>query len=196
MKFMKLISLLAILALFVGCASKGYVEEQIRASESRTSAQLTDVSGKSSSMETELAQLKALSKQLEEKTEMALNEAKGFENYQIIWQGEINFDFDSYQIMSVAEQSLMEAGQKMEQSAGSLVELIGHTDQTGSNKYNLMLGERRAESVRRFLNDRFGISLYRMFTLSYGKEKPMAMMEQPNSASKNRRVKVVVWGEL
>lgn len=191
-----MIALLGILALVAGCASKGYVEEQIRASETRTSAQLTDVSGKAGSLESEVAQLKALSKQLEEKTEMALNEAKGFENYQIIWQGEVNFDFDSYAIKPVAEQTLMEAGQKMEQVPGSLVELVGYTDKTGSNKYNLELGNKRAESVKRFLNDRFGVSLYRMFTLSYGKDKPVAMMDQPNSASKNRRVKVMVWGEL
>lgn len=196
MKILKMIALLGILALVAGCASKGYVEEQIRASETRTSAQLTDVSGKAGSLESEVAQLKALSKQLEEKTEMALNEAKGFENYQIIWQGEVNFDFDSYAIKPVAEQTLMEAGQKMEQVPGSLVELVGYTDKTGSNKYNLELGNKRAESVKRFLNDRFGVSLYRMFTLSYGKDKPVAMMDQPNSASKNRRVKVMVWGEL
>ena len=127
---------------------------------------------------------------------MALNQAKGFENYQVIWEGEINFDFDSYEITSVAEQTLMEAGQKMETSTESLVELVGHTDKTGSNAYNLTLGEKRAESVRRFLNDRFGISLYRMFTLSYGEGKPTALPDEGNSASRNRRVRLRVWGEL
>ena len=99
-----------------------------------------------------------------------------------------------YSIM--AEQTLMEAGQKMEQNPKSLVELVGHTDRTGSNKYNLLLGERRAESVKRFLADRFGISLYRMFTLSYGKEKPLELPDQANASHKNRRVKIVVWGDL
>ena len=196
MKLAKLILMFAALALMTGCASKGFVEEQIRASESRTSAQLTDVSGKASSMETEIEQLKDLSRQLSEKTDMALNQAKGFENYQILWQGEVNFDFDSYDITSIAEQSLMEVGQKMEEHPEALVELVGHTDQTGSNTYNLVLGEKRAESVRRFLADRFGISLYRMFTLSYGKQKPLELPDQANANHKNRRVKVVVWGKL
>jgi outer membrane protein OmpA-like peptidoglycan-associated protein len=193
MKMTKLCVLLAVAAMISGCASKGFVEKQIAASEGRSSSQLSD---KASGMEAEIEQLKVLSGQLSDKTDMALNKAKGFENYQIIWQGEVNFDFDSYEITPVAEQTLMEAGQKMESSPKALIELVGHTDRTGSNKYNLTLGERRAESVKRFLADRFGISLYRMFTLSYGKEKPLEMPDQANAAHKNRRVKVVIWGDL
>ncbi len=193
MKFAKLISMIAALALLTGCASKGFVEEQIRASESRTAAQLTDVSGKTSS---EIEQLKELSRQLSEKTDMAINQAKGFENYQILWQGEVNFDFDSDDVTSIGEQSLMEAGQKMVDHPEALVELVGHTDQTGSNNYNLLLGTRRAESVKRFLAERFGISLYRMFTMSYGKQKPLELPDQANANHKNRRVKVIVWGRL
>ena len=75
---------------------------------------------------------------------MALNQSQGFENYQIIWEGEVNFDFDSDEITSAAEQTLMDAGQKLETSSESLVELVGHTDNTGSNAYNLALGERRS----------------------------------------------------
>ena len=98
----------------------------------------------------DLQKLQALQSDLESKAEMALNQAEGFENYQVIWEGEVNFDFDSDEITSVAEQTLMDAGQKMESGPESLVELIGHTDKTGSNAYNLALGERRSESVRRF----------------------------------------------
>ncbi len=196
MKPAKQILVFASLALLTGCASKGFVEKQIRASESKTSAQLTDVSGRTGSVEAELEQLKALSNQLSEKTDMAINKAKGFENYRIIWQGEVNFDFDSYDITPLTEQSLMEVGQKLEEHPEGLVELVGHTDMTGSNTYNLLLGERRAESVKRFLADHFGISLYRMFTLSYGKQKPLELPDQANTNHKNRRVKILVWGRL
>ena len=195
MPIKRLIILLTVIALITGCgASKNYVDEQIRNSEARTSSQLGDVEGQTSATSLDLQKLQALQNDLESK--MALNQAKGFENYQVIWEGEVNFDFDSYEITSVAEQTLMEAGQKMELSTESLVELVGHTDRTGSNAYNIALGNRRAESVRRFLADRYGISLYRMFTLSYGEEKAAAMSDEPNSASRNRRVTVRVWGEL
>lgn len=197
MPIKRLIILLSVIALVAGCgASKNYVDEQIRNSEARTSAQLGDVEGKASATSLDLQKLQALQSELDAKAEMALNQAKGFENYQIIWEGEVNFDFDSDQITSAAEQTLMDAGQKLETSSESLVELVGHTDNTGSNAYNLALGERRSESVRRFLADRFGISLYRMFTLSYGEDKAAAMSDEPNSASRNRRVTVRIWGEL
>ncbi len=197
MPIKRLIILLSVIALIAGCgASKNYVDEQIRNSEARTSAQVGDVEGMASTTSLDLQKLQALQSDLEAKAEMALNQAQGFENYQIIWEGEVNFDFDSDEITSAAEQTLMDAGQKMESSAESLVELVGHTDNTGSNAYNLELGGRRSESVRRFLADRFGISLYRMFTLSYGEEKAAAMSDEPNSASRNRRVKLIVWGQL
>lgn len=197
MPIKRLIILLSVIALVAGCgASKNYVDDQIRNSEARTSAQLGDVEGKASATSLDLQKLQALQSELDAKAEMALNQAKGFENYQIIWEGEVNFDFDSDQITSAAEQTLMDAGQKLETSSESLVELVGHTDNTGSNAYNLALGERRSESVRRFLADRFGISLYRMFTLSYGEDKAAAMSDEPNSASRNRRVTVRIWGEL
>lgn len=197
MPIKRLIILLSVIALVAGCgASKNYVDEQIRNSEARTSAQLGDVEGKASATSLDLQKLQALQNDLEAKADMALNQSQGFENYRIIWEGEVNFDFDSDQITSAAEQTLMDAGQKLETSSESLVELVGHTDNTGSNAYNLALGERRSESVRRFLADRFGISLYRMFTLSYGEDKAAAMSDEPNSASRNRRVTVRVWGEL
>jgi len=197
MPIKRLIILLSVFALVAGCgASKNYVDEQIRNSEARTSAQLGDVEGKASATSLDLQKLQALQSELDAKAEMALNQAKGFENYQIIWEGEVNFDFDSDQITSAAEQTLMDAGQKLETSSESLVELVGHTDNTGSNAYNLALGERRSESVKRFLADRFGISLYRMFTLSYGEDKAAAISDEPNSASRNRRVTVRIWGDL
>ena len=72
----------------------------------------------------------------------------------------------------------------------------GYTDATGTSKYNLLLGEKRANSARRYLADNYGISLYRMFIISWGEDKPVAMPDEKNASSKNRRVKVTIWGTL
>jgi len=183
--------------LFIGCgASKDYVTQQISQSESKTNAQINSLRDKTNANADQLAKLQSLSKELATKTDMAINKAKGFENYQIIWKGEINFDFDSYLINANAEQILNEAGKKMEEHPGSIIEIAGYTDRTGSSKYNLMLGEERANSAKRFLSDQFGISLYRMFIISYGKQKPIALPDEKHSSSKNRRVTLTIWGEL
>ncbi|RME30294.1 MAG: OmpA family protein [Candidatus Zixiibacteriota bacterium] len=194
---MKRIAFALPLLLLVGCGvNKDYVQEQIAASEARQKAELTSLSSKADQNAAEVAKLKDLANQLQSKTDMALNEAAGFENYQIIWSGEINFDFDSYEITSTAADILNEAGQKLESAPKSLVEIIGYTDKTGPASYNLVLGEKRADAAKRFLADHFGIALYRMFTLSYGEEKPKAAADENQANSQNRRVEIRVWGPI
>lgn len=192
-----IIGILLLALMFVGCGvNKDYVAQQIQDSESRSKTQIDAIGDKTDGNASEIAKLRSLAGELSEKADMAIDKAKGFENYQIIWQGEFNFDFDSYLINASAEQILIEAGEKMEQNTGSIIELSGHTDRTGNAKYNLMLGEQRANSAKRFLSERFGISLYRMFVISYGEQKPIALPDENQAASKNRRVILAVWGEL
>ncbi len=188
----------AALALFAaGCGvNKDFVQEQISQSEARTGSKIVTLQDKTDANAGEIVKLQSLAKQLSDKTDLAINEAKGFENYQIIWSGVINYDFDSYEINDGAAAILNEAGQKMEENPGSVIEIAGHTDRTGSAKYNLMLGDKRANAAKRFLTDHFGISLYRLFVISHGEEKPVAMPDERNAASKNRRVTLKVWGQL
>jgi peptidoglycan-associated lipoprotein len=193
MKLMLVASLMALLLL--GCGvNKEYVSQQIADSESRTNAKIDGVSDKSDTNATEIASLKSLAAQLEEKADLAINKAEGFENYQMLWSGEVNFAFDSYEIDDVAAGILNEAGEKLEAAGGSVIEIVGHTDRTGASKYNYLLGEKRASSAKRYLAERFGISLYRMFILSYGEDKPVAMPDEQQASSKNRRVTLAIWG--
>lgn len=191
------VGLLALVLFAAGCGvNKDYVAEQIQASEARTNAQISSVSNKTDSNAAEVAKLQALAKELGSKADMAINKASGFENYQVLWTGEVNFAFDSFEIDDIAATIINEAGAKMEQVPGSLLEIVGHTDATGSAKYNLTMGEKRADAVKRHLADNFGISLYRMFVLSYGESKPKAMMDENQAASKNRRATLTIWGAM
>jgi outer membrane protein OmpA-like peptidoglycan-associated protein len=191
----KLIFVVLLAALMVaGCgASKGYVDEQIAAAEARMNSQVSTVSSKADANAAEVAKLKDLAAQLQEKTDMAINKAAGFENYQIIWSGEINFAFDSYALDNVSTDILTEAGQKLEGTPNAIVELAGHCDRTGSKTYNYELGQMRAAEAQRFFAERFGIQSYRMFIISYGKDKPQAAPDEKYSASKNRRVNLTIW---
>jgi outer membrane protein OmpA-like peptidoglycan-associated protein len=192
-----LIVALALLLFTGGCGvNKKYVSDEIAASEARTNAQVSDLKGSADKNKADIAALQRLSKELGEKADLAINKASGFENYQIIWSGEIHFAFDSYDIDGVAAAILDECGVKMEEVPSSLLEVTGYTDRTGSSNYNLMLGQARADATTRYLSEKFGVSLYRMFTASYGKSKPVAMPDEANSAAKNRRVKLAVWGPM
>ncbi len=185
------------LLLASGCGvKKDYVNQSIADSEAKMNDKVSALQNDVTANQDQLQKLQALSQELSKKTDMALNKAAGFENYQQIWDGVINFDFDSYDITSAAEGILMDACEKLEQNPGAVIEIGGHTDKTGSSKYNYMLGRMRAESAKRFLSERCGVSMYRMFEVSYGKDKPVAMSDEMNAASKNRRVTLKIWGPM
>ncbi|MEW5795433.1 MAG: OmpA family protein [Candidatus Zixiibacteriota bacterium] len=178
--------------ILAGCGvNKDYVAEQIAASEAKTTSQIQAAQEKS---DADIAKFQQLAQQLEAKADLAINKASGFENYQVIWSGEINFAFDSYDIDGIAGSILNEAGTKLEQIPHALIEITGHTDKTGSASYNLVLGEKRANAAKRYLADKFGISLYRMFINSFGEQKPVAMPDERNASSRNRRVMLSIWG--
>jgi peptidoglycan-associated lipoprotein len=67
----------------------------------------------------------------------------------------------------------------------------GHCDERGTREYNLALGERRADSVKRFISS-FGIDPDRISTISYGKEKPAVEGASQDIWSKNRRAEIVI----
>jgi peptidoglycan-associated lipoprotein len=189
--------ILVLAAMVAGCgASKAYVDQAVSESESRSSAQYTGLRDATDGNAEEISKLRGLAAELADKTDMAINKATGFEDYQIIWEGLVNFDYDSYDITATAESILMEGGEKMERNPRSLMEIVGHTDHSGSAKYNLMLGEKRADATKRFLVDHFGISLYRLFAVSHGEQKPLAMPDESQASSRNRRVQLKLWGTL
>ncbi|MCD6249280.1 MAG: OmpA family protein [candidate division Zixibacteria bacterium] len=197
MKIRLMLSLLIVALMAGGCGvNKTYVASEIAASEARTAAELDQVRDKTDLNATEITRLQGLATALDEKADLAINKASGFENYQIIWSGKISYDFDDYNINGVAASILDEAGMKLEEVPHSLIEIVGHTDQTGSAKYNIMLGEKRANAAKRYLADKFGTSLYRMFIVSYGEEKPVALPDERNASSQNRRVTLTIWGSI
>jgi peptidoglycan-associated lipoprotein len=188
--------LLMAVLLIAGCASKGYVDTRVAEAESRRQQELDDLKSKAALNAEDIEKLKTLTQELSSKADMALNEAKGFEDYQVIWEGTVHFDFDSYEITQVAQETMDELGKKMLEYPRSLLEIEGHTDQSGPKKYNMVLGMDRATSVQNYLINNYGIGLFRMFTTSYGKSRPIALPDEKNAYSKNRRVELKLWGML
>jgi peptidoglycan-associated lipoprotein len=69
----------------------------------------------------------------------------------------------------------------------------GHADERGTREYNFALGSRRAESVKNYLASK-GVSTSRMKTISYGKERPVAVCDDISCWSQNRRAVTVLDG--
>lgn len=102
----------------------------------------------------------------------------------------IYFDFDSSEIRPDGRPVLEANARYLLANPTVAVTLEGHTDERGTREYNIGLGDRRAEVVRRALNA-YGVSAEQMRTLSYGEERPAATGHTEESYAQNRRVEIV-----
>jgi outer membrane protein OmpA-like peptidoglycan-associated protein len=104
---------------------------------------------------------------------------------------EINFDFNSASIGSKALPQVTALGDALSSSdlKGRTFVVAGHTDAKGSESYNQVLSERRAEAVKRFLREKYGIEAGNLVTVGYGKSQLKSATDP--LADENRRVQVV-----
>ena len=102
----------------------------------------------------------------------------------------IYFDFDSSDIRPEFVDVVAAHGRFLAGNASIRVRLEGHTDERGSREYNIGLGERRAQTVKRALMLQ-GVKEAQIATVSYGEERPAAAGSDEAAYSKNRRVELV-----
>ena len=102
----------------------------------------------------------------------------------------IYFDYDSY-VIKPEFQSLIEAHARFLKANNSRkIAIEGHTDERGGREYNLALGQRRSEAVRRSLG-LLGVPDTQVEAVSFGKEKPAAPGSDEASWAQNRRAEIV-----
>ncbi len=109
----------------------------------------------------------------------------------------VHFDFDKSDIRPDAEQVLQRKVTVLREYPGVTLRIEGHCDERGSNEYNLALGQRRAESVRRYLMS-YGIETGRFTTISYGEERALVNASNEEAWAQNRRAEfgVTNYGRL
>ena len=106
--------------------------------------------------------------------------------------GSIYFDYDSSSIRGDAKTTLKANGQAMSShSEWKTITLEGHTDERGSEEYNLALGERRANAAKQYLAD-LGAPTSRMVTVSFGEASPAVQGHDESAWRWNRRVEFKV----
>ena len=105
----------------------------------------------------------------------------------------VYFAFDSYALDAQSQATLDKQAAILMKNGGIQVTIEGHTDERGTREYNLALGERRATAVKDYLVA-FGINPSRVRTISYGKERPVAVGSTEDAWARNRRAVTVVTG--
>src|ERR1700732_5187188 len=101
------------------------------------------------------------------------------------------FETDSPELTPQARGTLDKQAQWLQSYSRYSFTIEGHADERGTREYNIALGARRAQSVRTFLASR-GIDPSRMRTISYGKERPVAVCNDISCWSQNRRAVTVL----
>jgi peptidoglycan-associated lipoprotein len=104
---------------------------------------------------------------------------------------DIHFDFDKYSIRPGDVGILKENAALLEKYLKVKVQIEGDCDERGTVEYNLALGERRANSTKKYLIS-IGVSSDRISTISYGKEKPLDPGHNDEAWAKNRRAHFVI----
>jgi len=106
-------------------------------------------------------------------------------------QNVIYFDTDRYNIDSADAAALQTQAQYLGQYGQIRVTIEGHADERGTREYNLALGERRANAAKNYLVG-LGVDASRIATVSYGKERPVALGSNEAAWAENRRAVSVV----
>ncbi|MEL6214345.1 MAG: peptidoglycan-associated lipoprotein Pal [Pseudomonadota bacterium] len=101
----------------------------------------------------------------------------------------IYFEYDRSEVSAQYADILASHGRRLAQNPGQRLRLEGHADERGTREYNIGLGERRAQAVRRVLLIS-GASAGQISTVSYGEERPASLGSTESDYEKNRRVEL------
>jgi len=103
----------------------------------------------------------------------------------------VHFPYDSSVLDSEGKGALKNNGDIMKAHSATKIQIEGHCDRHGGIQYNIALGEKRANSAKKFLVDQ-GVTADRISTVSFGKEKPVDAAETEEADAKNRRANFVI----
>jgi outer membrane protein OmpA-like peptidoglycan-associated protein len=207
------LAVLAIVAFSaMGCASRKFVrsevDQAVTEAETRTAEKVSSLTSQVEETQSELAatrtqvdqhegEINELSKTAQEALERALAAGKLAEgkllSETVLANDLVRFGFERAELTDDAKKALDEFAQTLKnEDRGVYIEIQGHTDSSGSEDYNLELGEERAEAVRRYLNKEHSLPLHRMSVISYGEAAPTYDNKDRDGRMQNRRVVLVV----
>ena len=102
----------------------------------------------------------------------------------------VYFDYDAFDLTTEARKTLSDNASWLGERPSVHVVVEGHCDKRGSTEYNLALGEKRGQVVRKYLRS-LGVAQERMALISYGEEKPIDYGDTEVAFARNRRVEMV-----
>jgi outer membrane protein OmpA-like peptidoglycan-associated protein len=198
------LTLAAALVGTTGCATKKYVKQETGAVNTRvdevqgqveeSQTRLNTHEGRLNTQQQQIGDISKTAQEALDRAQQAGKLAQGKFLYETVLTDEkVKFGFDTADLSPEAQAALDDFATKIkEQNQNVYIEIQGHTDNVGSSKYNEELGLLRAESVRRYLNQKHGFPLHRINVISYGESAAVADNGNRQGRAQNRRVALVV----
>ena len=200
-KFGTLLTAASVAVILGGCATSGSVDQKIAAAQAETNQRIESVAGQVEDLQQKQQQTNVRLDELSQSAREALQraqEAGVLARGQVVFEqsfteDRVKFRTDSYELDQQAQAALTEFANRVKAlDTQYFIEIQGHTDDTGSSRYNDELGERRANAVRRYLSRAHNIPLNRMSAISYGDTLPIEPNRTRAGRAANRRVVLVV----
>lgn len=160
--------------------AKREAEEKAKAEKEAEAAKMREQEAK------EQAQREQEKKELEQSLQAKKTPGIEGEVFESSMLKDIHFDFDKYDIRPEDAEILKGNAAVLQKNPTVKIQIEGHCDERGTSEYNLALGERRANSAKKYLVS-LGIAESRVSTISYGKEKPLDPGHNKEAWAKNRR---------
>ena len=207
MKYLKIMLILVVFSFFTGChcLKKKKVEEMKKPEKVEKAPKIQEIIKE---IEKPVEKPKVKEKITKEETETpivkkgeipleklpAKKEIKKAEGELAKILKNIYFDFDKYDLKADAIKTLKKIGDYLRKHSDVKILIEGHCDERGTREYNLVLGEQRSLSARDFLIN-YGISPKRLYTVSYGEDKPADPRHCEEAWAKNRRCEFKIVSE-
>lgn len=181
---------------FAGCVSRHVFEQEMQARDERITSLETELEMNETRMDKHEMMLKELSISTQEalsRAEEAGQLAKGKFLYEVVLSNDLcRFELNQVELSLDCRAALDEfIGNIKSENRNVYIEIQGHTDSSGDEFINFLVGQKRAESVYTYLG-MHGIPLNRMNVISYGETQPIADNGTTEGRSMNRRVVLVV----
>jgi OmpA-OmpF porin, OOP family len=217
-KFGIFLILSSAMLLSVGCATKSYVRQQVvplvskvQGLDQQTSENTTGIQNLKTRMQQSEESSKANAQQMNQKNDTANSEAQqathlanacnkkaaalagtmsNLDNYHVVARTLLEFGVNKSELNADAKQQLDQLGEGMSSNKTYLVVVQGGTDNSGSERYNYDLSQRRAEEVVRYLVAKYNVPLYKVYAVGVGEQRPVAPNDTADGRKKNRRAEI------
>ena len=193
---MLIVVVIGFFLLSLGCATKKHVRKEVERIDSEMETIESSVEQSQVRLKEHDSKIENLSKETQEalaRAQSAEKLAQGKLLYEITLTDEdVRFGFNQSELTDNARNVLESLITQLKaDNRNVFIEVQGHTDNLGTEDYNMKLGQERADAVRRYLSEN-GIPLHRISTISYGETRPLTENKGRKGRSTNRRVVIIV----